>query len=889
MSFPRWLRRLGYCLLALLTTAVLGLRGFNTEPGVAQSPSPLSLIQQAQMRSAQGEPDAAIALLTTAAAQFAAEGDALNQAMALGNLAATHLSLGQGPAATAALDRALDLVTTQPQTPGQQRILAQLWEVQGQQEMERGQPQAALDRWTQAARVYADQNLATLQLQNHLNQSRALQALGLYPRACQTLLRSLALAETTCDLTAASLNTLSTTAATPERVQVMTQLANVLRVLGHLDQAVALLEIAHGQAQGLGAAETTARVTLQQGNVWRAQAVQPTRTTTQRVQARQAAIAAYQQAAQTLHPLLSRQAQANLLSFLVATGDQRAAIALWLDLKPGLAQLPPNRTGLEIRLNLVESLLTLLASSAGRGTGGEGLGVTSADVEALIKTTVQQATTLGDDRLQAYALGSWGRLVALPGQPTGAIRQGRREAIALTQRALALVPPFQAPEVTYPLFWQLGRLQAEQGEREAAIAAYGQAIQILASLRGDLVAVNPEVQFSFREQVEPIYREFVGLLVGGANPAQTDLQRARQVIESLQVAELDNFFQDACAETKPQSIDQLDQTAAVVYPIILPDRLTVIVSIPNQPLLHYSSAIARSDLESTLRDLRLALQPGAFPDEYLATAQSLYDLLIRPAAAQLTQHQIKTLVFILDGYLRNVPMAVLNDGEHFLMEQYNIALTPGLQLLASQPLSQTPIRTLMGGVAEGRQGFAPLPAVQGELAEIAAEVPAEVLLNQTFTRENLQSRMMSQAFPVVHLATHGQFSSQAEDTFILTWDDRINVKQLDQLLRSRAQGKKNPLELLVLSACETARGDDRAALGLAGVAVRSGARSTVATLWQVNDVSTAAFMAQFYQELTKPGITKAQALRNAQITLKQQPDFQSPFFWAPFILVGNWQ
>lgn len=884
MPHPIWLRRLGYCLLALLATLVFGLRSFNPKPVVAQDTSPLSLVQQAQTRSRQGEAEQAIALLTTAAGQFAAQGDTLNQAMALGNLAAVHLILGQGEAATSALAQAMQLVAS-PTTPAdasgaahhdQQRILAQLWDVQGQQQMEQGQPQAAIASWQKAAAIYTRSDLAALRLQNQVNQARALQTLGLYPRACQTLLRTLNLTDTHCELspaTLAALATPTTSVATPEQVQAMALLANVLRVLGQLESATALLDVALAQSEALGSAGTTAMVHLQQGNVWRAQATQPTLTLTQRERAKQLAIAAYQQAAQAEAIELSLQAQANWLSFLAATGDNTAAIARWQALQPDLKRLPTSRTGVEIRLNLAESLLNLLRARA--------TGIAIADVETLIKTAVQQATTLGHDRLLAHALGTWGRLAEYQDHPP--------DAIGLTQRALALVPPFQAPEVAYPLFWQLGRLQAQQGERAAAIAAYGQAIQILASLRGDLVAVNPEVQFSFREQVEPIYREFVGLLVGGANPTQTDLQRARQVIESLQVAELDNFFQDACAETKPQSIDDLDRSAAVIYPILLPDRLTVIVSIPGQPLLHYSTAIARSDLEATLRDLRLALQPGAFPDEYLASAQVLYDLLIRPAAASLAQHQIQTLVFVLDGYLRNIPMAVLNDGQQFLVEQYNLALTPGLQLLASQPLGQIPVQTLMGGLAEGRQGFSPLPAVEGEIAEIKATVPAAVLFNQTFTRDNLQTQITQRAFPIVHLATHGQFSSQAEDTFILTWDDRISVKQLDQLLRSRSQGKKNPLELLVLSACETARGDDRAALGLAGVAVRSGARSTLATLWQVNDVSTAKFMAYFYQELTKPGMTKAQALRNAQIALKQDPDFENPFFWAPFILVGNWQ
>ncbi|HBL10917.1 MAG TPA: hypothetical protein DD379_05835, partial [Cyanobacteria bacterium UBA11162] len=136
-------------------------------------------------------------------------------------------------------------------------------------------------------------------------------------------------------------------------------------------------------------------------------------------------------------------------------------------------------------------------------------------------------------------------------------------------------------------------------------------------------------------------------------------------------------------------------------------------------------------------------------------------------------------------------------------------------------------------------------------------------------------------------ATHGQFSSNPEQTFILTWDEKIKVKEFEDLLRFREQGSANPIELLVLSACQTAAGDKRAALGLAGVAVRSGARSTLATLWSVKDQSTAQLMSEFYQELSK-GVRKAEALRTAQLNLLKQPKYEHPFYWAPFVLVGNW-
>ena len=143
---------------------------------------------------------------------------------------------------------------------------------------------------------------------------------------------------------------------------------------------------------------------------------------------------------------------------------------------------------------------------------------------------------------------------------------------------------------------------------------------------------------------------------------------------------------------------------------------------------------------------------------------------------------------------------------------------------------------------------------------------------------------------MVHLATHGQFSSQADNTFILTWSDRLNINQLNNLLRGRNPRNQEPLELLVLSACETLIGDKRATLGLAGIAVRAGARSTVATLWRVNDEATASLMGNFYGELSKQSsnVTKAEALRQAQLTLLNDSRFNRPYFWASYVLVGNW-
>jgi CHAT domain-containing protein len=250
--------------------------------------------------------------------------------------------------------------------------------------------------------------------------------------------------------------------------------------------------------------------------------------------------------------------------------------------------------------------------------------------------------------------------------------------------------------------------------------------------------------------------------------------------------------------------------------------------------------------------------------------------------------QLKTLVFVLDGVLRNIPLAALYDGKQYLVEKYSIALTPGLRLLSPKPLSQSGIRALAFGLTEARHGFTALPNVGKELAAIESEVPSKVLLNQAFTSQSVQNQVDTLPFSIVHLATHGQFSSNAEETFVLAWDKPMKVNELKELLRSRDENTAEALELLVLSACETAEGDKRAALGLAGVAVEAGARSTLASLWSLDDESGARLVSEFYRELATKAVTKAEALRQAQLSLLHDPDYRHPVHWAPYVLLGNW-
>lgn len=820
-----------------------------------------SQFQQGKTLYQAGRFSEAATIWQQAAQSYQKQGDRFNQSLSLSYLSLAYQDLGQWQEAQKAIQQSLEAIenTSQP-SPERNLILAQALNARGSLQLAIGQTEAALDTWKQAEHAYTAARDETGILGSQINQAQALQVLGLYRRAQATLEQVNQKLQTQPDslLKAAGLQSLGV----------------ALQVMGDLQKSQDVLEQSLATQERLGSSPDISSTLFSLGNTARA------------LQDYKKAIAFYEQAAAKATSGLDRlEAQLNQFSLLVQTQQWQAAQALLPKIQSNLSNLPANRNAIYAQVNLAESLLEMRRASQGME---QTISLSSpSELAQLLVKVLQQARTLKDTRAQSYALGELGKLYEYTQQWT--------EARNLTQEALSLAQAINADDITYRWQWQLGRILKQQGKGEPgtsktileAIAAYSEAVNTLKSLRSDLVAINPDVQFSFRESVEPIYRELVELLLE-FEPSQQNLERVREVIESLQLAQLDNFFREACLRAKPEQIDRVEPTAAVIYPIILPDRLAVILSLPGKSLRYYQTQLPQSAVEDTIEQLLESLNPVSSNKERLRLSQEVYDWLIRPAQDQLAASGVKTLVFVLDGSLQNLSMATLYDGQQYLVEKYSIALSPGLQLLEPRSLKRQQLKALMGGLTEGRQGFASLPGVQLELDRIASDVRSEILLNQRFTKETLEQEINDTPFPVIHLATHAQFSSKAEKTFLLTWDGRINVKEFDTLLRTRERQDTNPIELLVLSACQTATGDKRAALGLAGLAVRSGARSTLATLWSVRDRSTAALMAEFYRELTQTEVSKAEALRQAQLALLKNSQYQHPYYWAAFVLVGNW-
>ncbi|WP_017317978.1 CHAT domain-containing protein [Mastigocladopsis repens] len=877
-----WLTR---CLLALLTAflctvvspflATVLAVNYTTQTTPNSTAQTENSVQQAKALYDAGRFAEAVKVLEQAATTFGATGDKLNEAMTLSNLSLVYQQLGQWTQAEKAIRKAiaslhaqsLNLLKNGDNSKQRFAIFAQALDVQGRLQLAQGQTQAALSTWQEAAKIYKQIGDEATLTRNRINTAQAMQALGLYRQASKILTEVQ--------------QSFTKLPDSPLKATGLRSLGNILRVVGDLNKSREVLEESLTVAKRVQSSTATGDTLLSLGNTALAQGKTQLSLDNKALAEKetQAALKYYQQAALVARPTTRIQAQLNQLSLLVEKEQFPAALALGSQIQPEMSKLPPSRTSVYAQINYAQSITQLRQKTTVETSSW-------LDIAQILSSAVEQARSLKDQRAESYGLGTLGGLYEKTKQFS--------EAQNLTKQALLIAQTLEPPDIAYQWQWQLGRLLKAQGDIKGATAAYDEAFKTLESLRSDLVAINPEIQFSFRESVEPVYRELVDLRLqnqGNSETMQYNLTQARNVIESLQLAELNNFFRSPCVEAKVaiDTVVQQDKKAAIIYPIILPDRIEVILTLPEQKELRkYTTVIPQEKVESTVQNLRKSLLDVAGTFQVQEKSQEIYNWLIRPAEALLSKSGIKTLVFVLDSSLQNIPMGVLYDAQQqkYLVEKYAIALTPGLRLFDPKPLQQVQLKALTAGVGEQRFGFPPLQNVPRELKEIQSEVPrSEELLNQEFTKTNLQKELQLAPFSVVHIATHGEFSSDPQKTFILTWDDLLEVKDFDTLLRVSESSRSSNIELLVLSACKTALGDKRAALGLAGVAVRAGARSTLASLWSVDDQSTADLMSEFYRQL-KNGVAKAEALQRAQLAVFAKDN--SPYFWAPYVLLGNW-
>ena len=451
-----------------------------------------------------------------------------------------------------------------------------------------GQAEAALSTWQQAAAYYEQAGDRVGQLGCEINQAEALKHLGFYRRARQQLER---------------VNQQLITMPDSEiKVAGLHSLGKTLQLIGHPKDSYNALSEGLAVARRINANTEVSALQLSIGTLSAAINDSP-----------DTALAYFQAAEESaLTPLDQLQARLNQLAIYIDTEQVSLATDLTFSVYQQLQTLPPSRTMVYGVVNFAHNLTRLSPDHSL---------LSQVDINQLLSQSVNAAKSLHDSRAQSYALQQMGQLYSQTQQWS--------EAIALTQKSLNLAERIHSPDVISQAAWQLGKLYNQVHQRHKAIEAYTQAVDALKSLRGDLVAINQDVQFSYQEQIEPVYRELVALLL--AEKSQASLEQARTVLEALQVAELDNFFQEACLDIQTNQIDQIDPNATVIYAIMLSDRLATIYSKADQPLQVYETSINDTDLNQTLRSLLANLHLSSDRNERLRYSQQLYDWIIRPA------------------------------------------------------------------------------------------------------------------------------------------------------------------------------------------------------------------------------------------------------------------
>ncbi|WP_199331730.1 MULTISPECIES: CHAT domain-containing protein [Nostocales] len=796
-------------------------------------------------------------------------------------------------------------------TPEMQQSQAQFLISKGNEQLDLGQATEALDSFKKATIIYQKLKSQEDIIGSLINQNIALQALGMYPRACKTLLEAINSVTQSwiCepqqpnDSINNRFDIVERLNSQPIYLLALHNLGDVLRQLGKLSESKIVLQKILESAQqspifdnnnvllSLGITEQAYYNQLRNKYSEIEEPDFQDKLSDFLIDSALSSLKIFQQinVNKTASISLKLQSQLNSVKLLIdfsqwlkvaVKSKNQRLVETQTQIQPQLQslikliiqnialfnELPANQS-IHFQINFANSLAQI---------SDEQLHTTAIEVA---QSAFELAKHINHQRMQSYSLGVLGRL-----EP--------KKAEYLWLQALSIAQSIQDLELAYQWQKELGIFYNNYKQYEKALHFYEATIKSYQRIRDELGTINADLQFSLQETVEPIYRNYMRLLLNGQFP---NLRLIQQTDDQLQLTQLENFLQ--CRKLDLISLDKvkISSNTTLIKIINLNDLVLIIVQSPNHSLHHYvtSSKLVQSHVNNLLLSLQDERLAAIEKDIIISESQALYQLLFAPIKKYLPSSG--TLVFSLDTSFQSIPLVLLHDGQDYLIKHYSMAVTLGSKIRPLKALSNQELKALIAGLSKvspsfyapnAPEGLQALLEVEQEVAEINQKTKSSTkLLNEKFTSKRLQQELTTANFPIVHLTTHGQFSSDPQRTVLLAWDKPIDIQQFNGWLKT--QQNQDPIELLVLSACQTAKGNKRAALGIAGVAAQAGARSTVATLWQVDAVSTVQLMRVFYQSL-KNGIPKAEALRLAQLSLLNDPKYNHPYFWSGFILVGGW-
>ncbi len=425
------------------------------------------------------------------------------------------------------------------------------------------------------------------------------------------------------------------------------------------------------------------------------------------------------------------------------------------------------------------------------------------------------------------------------------------------------------------------------------------------------------------------------------NFQQANFAQAVQMFEELQAVEFGKYFgtnffgKTASPEQISQTLCNLAETtgkkAALLYVVSLEKQLELLLILPsstpctkakqnNNFTLFIRKTIPEANrkiIQTVAKQFRAGVTDPILSNDYRNFAKQFYQWIIDPVQSELSANKIDSLIFSMDAGLRSVPVAAFNNGQQFLIEQYNVALIPSFSLTDTRYIPIANSQMLAMGISKSTQDQSPLPAVAVEVPTLANTLwRGQGFLNEESTLDKLQSLTTKQRFGIIHIATHAEFrSGKVSESYIQFWNSKLKLDQLKDFSRKLGWNKSPKVEMLVLSACRTALGNEQAELGFAGLAVQAGVKTAVGSLWYASDEGSLALMTEFYHKLRSAPI-KTEALREAQLgMLKGQVRLQNgqlvlsdnrrvslppelatssdinlshPYFWSAYTMIGNW-
>jgi CHAT domain-containing protein len=429
------------------------------------------------------------------------------------------------------------------------------------------------------------------------------------------------------------------------------------------------------------------------------------------------------------------------------------------------------------------------------------------------------------------------------------------------KEALNLAESLPAYDLLWRYQWKLADLYGEAGDQKREQIFLEFAVATAQNLQ-----VSP-TEIEIKTSLEPLYKKLATIYLKNG-----ELKKGQEMIELLQISQLQSFLLENCFTGITKSLAPLSASIATIETLVT-DRGTFVIIEKSGRLNSYLIPISSAEMKKKVATLRTALQDFN-TEKYIAPAQELYDLIIAPLKPQLTG--VDQLVFNNDPILSTIPYSVLYDGKKFLIEDFAITYSAGIISRNIAPKKQS--STLLVSISDPPAPWSSLPYASLEVNAIASFVPLSVKTEQkTFVDfEKVQTN-----FNTIHIATHSQLAVDINQSTIVFADREVTMQEFAEVLASRSQ----PIDLLVLSGCQTGVGDSRSVLGLAGIAAKNQVNKVLASLWGVNDSDTAKLMSDFYRA-RQSGVSDGFALQMAQKQMLEDPDFH-PASWSSFVLVQN--